>query len=268
MAYCLIIGKRKNFHVEAKPHNLLNVALGTSLLWFGWFGFNGGSAIASSPRAALAAFVTVVASATGGLFWCLIDFFGTRKWSLEKFCSGAVAGLVIITPASGYVAPWAALVMALIGVVAVRYCITLKHYFGFDDSLDAFGIHGIGGVIGNILTGVFADSRTGNFDGSIINGGWLSDNFIQIWYQIVGTLAISGYSFIVSSVILLILNRIPALKLRVSDYDEVEGLDNSCMGEKAYTVTVIGDEKGLKMEMHSNGLCSCSKIEPETSPTV
>ena len=236
LAYCLIVGQRKSFvnFQESKPHNLMNVFLGTSLIWFGWFGFNGGSAIASSPRAALSAIVTLFGSVTGALFYCMLDFFKTKKWSLEKFCTGAVAGLVIITPASGYIAPWAAFTMSILGILAVRSCINLKHYFGFDDTLDAFGIHGVGGVVGSILTGVFADSRIAEFDETKINGGWINNRFDQIGYQIASTLAIAVYSFFISSLLLLIIDRIPGLHLRVSEEEESSGLDISLIGEDAY----------------------------------
>jgi len=238
LAYCLIVGQRKSFvkFQESKPHNLMNVFLGTSLIWFGWFGFNGGSAIASSPRAALSAMVTLFSSVTGALFYCILDFFKTQKWSLEKFCTGAVAGLVIITPASGYIAPWAAFVMSILGILAVRSCINLKHYFGFDDTLDAFGIHGVGGVVGGILTGVFADSRMAEFDKTTINGGWINNHFDQIGYQIAATLVIAVYSFFISSLLLLIIDRIPGLHLRISEKKESSGLDISLVGEDAYLI--------------------------------
>ena len=238
LAYCLIVGQRKSFvkFQEAKPQNLINLFLGTSLIWFGWFGFNGGSAIASSPRAALAALVTVVGGATGALFYCFLGFLKTKKWSLEKFCTGAVAGLVIITPASGYIAPWAALVMTILGILSVKACINMKHYFGFDDTLDAFGIHGVGGVVGSILTGVFADGRMANFDGSSINGGWINNNFIQVGYQLAATVAIAVYSFVISSVLLLIIDRIPGLHLRASESEESLGLDQTYIGEEAYLI--------------------------------
>ncbi len=235
LAYCLILGKRKSFvkFQESKPHNLINVFVGTSLLWVGWFGFNGGSAIASSPRAALAAFVTVISASVGALFWAFLDFLVTKRWSMEKFCAGAVAGLVIITPASGFVAPWAALIMGLLGIVAVRSCISMKHHLGFDDTLDAFGIHGVGGVVGNLLTGIFADARIGAYDGTAINGGWISQNYIQLGYQVAGTVAIAAYSFIISAVLLLIIDRIPGLNLRATDFEEVCGLDHFQVGEEA-----------------------------------
>jgi Amt family ammonium transporter len=227
----------------------MNVFLGTSLIWFGWFGFNGGSAIASSPRAALAAMVTVLGSATGGLFYCFLHFLTTKKWSLEKFCTGAVAGLVIITPASGYVAPWAALVMTILGTLAVRACINLKHHLGFDDTLDAFGIHGVGGVVGSILTGVFADSRIASFDKSEIFGGWINNNYVQVWYQIVATISIAAYSFVISSVLLLAIDRIPGLNLRATENEENLGLDGTLIGEEAYLMN--GSES--QMAHSSNG---------------
>jgi Amt family ammonium transporter len=192
----------------------------------------------------LAAFVTVIGASVGGLFWTLLDFLVTKRWSMEKFCAGAVAGLVIVTPASGYVAPWAALIMTLLGIMAVRSCIGMKHHLGFDDTLDAFGIHGVGGVVGKILTGVFADARIGAYDGSAINGGWISQNFIQLGYQVAGTVATAAYSFIISAVLLLIIDRIPGLNLRATDFEEVSGLDHFQLGDEAYLMS--GGTSGKK----------------------
>ena len=255
------MGRRKSFakFQGSKPHNLINVFVGTSMLWVGWFGFNGGSAIASSPRAALAAFVTVIAAATGALTWVLWDFLLTKKWSLEKFCAGAVAGLVIITPGSGFVQPWAALVMTLIGIVGVRLCHRMKYHLGFDDTLDAFGIHGVGGVVGSILTGVFADSRVGAFDNSDVRGGWYSQYITQVGYQIAGTVAIAAYSFILSACLLLIIDKIPGLQLRSTEFEEVSGLDHIQIGEEAFLMENVapsnftGNAKGPSMTSMTTG---------------
>jgi Amt family ammonium transporter len=235
LAYAMLVGKRKGYGVdEFRPHNLFNVFLGTALLWFGWFGFNGGSAIASSPRAAMAAFVTVVAAACGALSWTLLEFIQTKKWSAEAFCAGAVSGLVVITPASGYVAPWAAIVMGLSGGLVVAYSVKLKSLLGIDDALDAFGLHGVGGIWGNLLTGIFAQKWIGSLDGSTINGGWIEGNWIQFAYQLAGTIAIASFSFGVSYILLFILNKIPGLQLRTTEEEERMGADLGEMGELAY----------------------------------
>lgn len=244
LAYCLIIGPRRRFTTdEFKPHNLTNVFLGTALLWFGWLGFNGGSAIASTPRAALAAFVTVISASVSGLTWTLIDYSYTGKWSGLGFCSGVVSGLVTITPGSGFVSPWAAIIFGLISGVTMRYGIQAKSYFGFDDSLDAFGIHAIGGCLGNILTGFFASKWIGSFDTSDISGGWIDGHYIQLWYQVVGTVAIAVYSFCMSYALLYLVNLIPGLQLRTSLAEEELGADLGQMGELSYDAlpTVVQD---------------------------
>ena len=240
LAYCLIIGKRKGYSHnngnDFKAHSVPYVLLGTALLWFGWFGFNGGSAIASTPRAAMAALVTVVSAACGGLSWALTEYLYTKKLSAIAFCSGVVAGLVAITPGSGFVAPWAAIIFGLSSGVLVCYSVHLKHVFKVDDALDAFGVHGVGGVWGNILTGIFAQKWVGGMDGSSINGGWIEGNVVQMGYQIGGTVAIAAYSFALSYIILYIIDKIPGLQLRSSNMHETHGNDMSEMGEVAYEV--------------------------------
>jgi ammonium transporter, Amt family len=154
LAYCLVVGKRRIVK-ELKPHNISSVLLGTTLLWFGWFGFNGGSAISSTPRAIMASLVTTICAATTGMTWVLFDYVVTKKISAVSFCSGVVAGLVVITPASGFVSPWGSFVMGVIGGITVNLCCKLKDKLGYDDTLDAFGIHGMGGIIGCLLTGIF-----------------------------------------------------------------------------------------------------------------
>ena len=235
LAYCLILGKRRRVaHDEFKPHNLTNVFLGTALIWFGWFGFNGGSAVASTPRAAMAGLVTTIAASAASLSWMFVDYLRTKKMSGLGFCSGAIAGLVAITPASGFVAPWAAIVIGASAGVACNFACLIKEVFGFDDSLDAWGVHAIGGLLGNILTGMFADSWVGSFDGAVINGGWINHNYIQVGYQLAGSAAIATWAFVASFVLLYVINKIPGLSLRVSEESEGLGGDLGEMGEVAY----------------------------------
>ena len=235
LAYCLLIGQRKNPQ-NSRPHNLTNVFIGTALLWFGWFGFNGASAFGATPRAAMAAFVTTVAAASGALGWVAVDALRTRKLSGIGFCSGALAGLVGITPASGFVAPWAAIVIGALTAMACNVACSAKVYIGFDDSLDAFGLHGVGGFVGNVLTGVFAQKWVALLDGTVINGGAVDGFPMQIGYQVAGSVAISGYAFIGSLIILFVLDKIPGLNLRISEEEELNGSDAHQMGEIAYTL--------------------------------
>ncbi len=182
----------------------------------------------------MAALVTSVAASSGGLSWMLVEFFHTGFWSGFAFCSGAVAGLVSITPAAGFVAPWAAIIIGLSAGVLCRYSIKLKDLFGYDDSLDALGIHGVGGLWGSIMTGVFAQKSIAILDGTVINGGWVDGNFIQVGYQLAGSIAIALWSFFISLAILLVINCIPTLHLACHGEDQILGTDMCEIGEPAY----------------------------------
>ncbi|OQV11853.1 Ammonium transporter 1 [Hypsibius exemplaris] len=240
LAYCLMLGKRKHIHVE--HHSLVNVMLGTGILWFGWFAFNGGSAGASNTRAAMASTVTTIAAATGALSWIWFDFIWTRKLSALSFCSGAVAGLVGITPASGFVAPWAAIVIGSFTAISCNLWCRCKKRIGLDDSFDAFSVHGFGGFIGNVLTGIFAQKWVGLLDGTAIDGGWLEHNWIQVAYQLGSSIAIAAWSFGISVIILYLINRVPCLRLRQTEEDEALGGDFVEMGEVGYMLLISEPE--------------------------
>ncbi|KAJ3099101.1 hypothetical protein HDU97_003480 [Phlyctochytrium planicorne] len=243
LAFCLVLGRRKRVgQEEFRPHNLTYVFLGTGLLWFGWYGFNGGSAIAGTPRAGMAAVVTHLAAAAGAIAWPAWDYFWSKKFSGLGFCSGAVAGLVAITPASGFVAPWASVIIGLLAGVVCNCSCRIKGYFGFDDALDAWGVHGVGGFFGNILTGIFAQKWVASLDDTIIDGGWVDGNFKLVGYQLAGSLAIAAYSFALSYVILSVLDRIPGLQLRVSEDSEILGGDLGEMGEVAYQLVAAEED--------------------------
>ncbi|MEY4342916.1 MAG: hypothetical protein RL736_712, partial [Pseudomonadota bacterium] len=175
----LVIGKRKS---KARPHNIALTMIGASMLWVGWFGFNAGSAVAANGSAGMAMLVTQIAAATAGIAWMLIEWFsGEKKPSLLGMCSGAVAGLVAITPASGFVTPSAAFFIGLAaGVICYLTCTKLKSAFGYDDSLDVFGIHALGGALGAILTGVFTSKAIGG------TAGLLEGNAAQVKLQLIG----------------------------------------------------------------------------------
>jgi Amt family ammonium transporter len=236
LAYALVLGKRQGHGTEEfKPHNMANVVLGTAFLWFGWFGFNGGSAVAGNIRAAMACVVTNLAASVGGLTWMLMDYRLEHKFSALGFCSGAVVGLVAITPASGFVGPAAAVAFGFIGAIICNISCKLKHAFNYDDALDVFAVHGVGGLVGDILTGIFAESYIAALDGStVINGGWLNGNFIQVGYQLADGCAGMSYSFGVTYFILFVMDKIPGFSLRVDAETEIKGLDAGEIGELAY----------------------------------
>jgi Amt family ammonium transporter len=232
LAFALILGRRKGFgEIEFKPHNYSNVMLGTALLWFGWLGFNPGSAVSANVNAGMAAIVTNIAAAVSGLTWMLLAYRHERKLSSFHFCSGAVSGLVAITPASGFVRPWAAFVIGIVAGVVCHFAVDLKHRLGYDDALDVFAVHGVGGFVGNILTGVFADAdMLGGLD---IDGGWVNGHWIQVPIQLAACCAGAAWSFGVTFIILFIMNKIPPLRLRVDEEVELIGLDAAEMGELA-----------------------------------
>jgi ammonium transporter, Amt family len=218
LASCLVLGKRLGYGREAMPpHDLTLTLMGASLLWVGWFGFNAGSAGAADGRAGMAMLVTQMATAAAALGWMFAEWISKGKPSVLGIASGAVAGLVAITPASGYVGPTPAVVIGVAaGVVCFVAATSLKHALKYDDSLDAFGVHGIGGIIGALLTGVFASKEISGADGSV-------------FAQLKGVAFTVIYGFVASYVILKIIDM--TMGLRVTEEQEREGLDISLHGE-------------------------------------
>ncbi|KAG0193550.1 hypothetical protein DFQ28_004670 [Apophysomyces sp. BC1034] len=242
VAYAMVIGKRRDYNGDINtPHNVSFVFLGLILLWFGWFAFNGGSALAANARSVNALVSTHMAGCVAGAVWVLMDYYRTRKWSVISLCTGAVAGLATITPGSGFVSPSSALVFGLLGSVVCNLAMKYKHKYGFDDALDVFAVHYIGGLVGLLLTGIFAQRSVialeypeGTPLESITIGGWLDGNWIQVPIQLAAISAVSAWSFIVTYIILMVINKIPYLYLRLDDESEVMGTDMSEMGERAY----------------------------------
>jgi Amt family ammonium transporter len=221
----LVLGNREGFGRESMaPHNLVLSVIGAALLWVGWFGFNAGSALAANGGAGMAMAVTQICAATAALSWMFTEWVLRGKPSVLGIISGAVAGLVAITPASGYVDPMGALIIGFIAGPACYWgASSLKSKLGYDDSLDAFGIHGVGGIVGAVLTGVFAIEAIGGTPGA------LEGNTGQIWTQLVGIGATVAYCAIGSFIILKIVDVL--VGLRVSKDDEVQGLDITLHGE-------------------------------------
>ncbi|KIW67898.1 hypothetical protein PV04_07113 [Phialophora macrospora] len=238
LAYSLMLGKRRGHgthELNYRPHNVTHIVIGTVFLWVGWFGFNAGSALAANLRAVMAAVVTNLAASVGGLTWCILDYRLERKWSTVGFCSGVISGLVAITPGSGFVPAWSAVVFGVVGGAACNYGTKLKFLLHIDDSLDIFAIHGIGGLVGDLLTGLFAADYIAHLDGfSEIDGGWLNHHWIQLAYQLCDGVTGMAYSFVLSCIILFILNFIPGLHLRASEQEEIMGMDETEIGEFAY----------------------------------
>lgn len=236
LAYALMVGPRVGDKHEFKPHNMSNVMLGTALLWFGWFGFNGGSALSSNTRAAMACIVTNLAACVGAATWMALDYYYRvgKKLSAFAFCSGAIAGLVAITPAAGFVGPAPAVAVGFLGAFFCYLAVLVKDRFGFDDAFDVFTLHGVGGYVGCILTGLFAEPYVAALDGSYIAGGWMNHNWIQIGHQFADATAGAAWSFCISYIILFIINKIPGLSLRATEQDEIMGLDAAEIGENAY----------------------------------
>lgn len=222
----IMLGKRIGYGKEAMaPHNLVLTIMGAAMLWVGWFGFNAGSAVAADGRAGMAMAVTQVATAAAALAWMFAEWMSKGKPSVLGIASGAVAGLVAITPASGFVGPMGALAIGLAaGVVCFWGATSLKHMLGYDDSLDAFGVHGIGGIVGAILTGVFAAKDIGG------TAGMLEGNGGQVMTQLIGVGSTVVYSAIGTFIILKVIDMV--IGLRVAEEEEREGLDVSLHGER------------------------------------
>jgi Amt family ammonium transporter len=227
LASILIIGKRKIRRGEKlAPHNVTYVALGAALLWFGWFGFNGGSALGANGLAAVAFVNTDVAASLAMVTWMIIDWIRHGRPNMVGALTGSVAGLATITPAAGFVQPWAAAVIGIITAFACYGAILLRGRMGWDDALDVWGVHGVGGALGTILVGVFAGAAVNHLSG-LIEG-----NVHQFLIQLLGVGIAIAYSFVLTYVLLWLVNLITPV--RVSEKIEVAGLDNGLFGEEAY----------------------------------
>jgi Amt family ammonium transporter len=227
---CLVLGKRIGLGSEnMSPHNLVLSVIGACLLWVGWFGFNAGSAVTAGYNAGMAAAATQIATAAAALGWMFAEWIVAKKPSVLGMISGAVAGLVAITPASGFVNPVGALIIGIAaGVVCYISAVWVKKAIGYDDALDAWGVHGVGGALGAMLTGAFA-SKAINSSGS----GWLIDgNGAQMWYQFIDVAVVFVYCAIGTFIILKVIDMI--VGLRVAPEVEVEGLDINLHGETVH----------------------------------
>ncbi len=231
LAAALIVGKRLGYGSTAYiPHNVPMTITGAAILWFGWFGFNAGSALACNGLAANAFVVTHIASAMAALSWMFMEWWHRGKPTTLGAASGAVAGLVAITPGSGFVGPVSAIIIGALGGVICYGGVLLKSRLGYDDSLDVVGIHGLGGTWGALATGLFASTKI-NPDGA---NGLFFGNPGQLWIQFVSVVATMVFAFIMTLIILKIVDVL--IGLRVSEEDEIRGLDISLHNEAGYSL--------------------------------
>jgi Amt family ammonium transporter len=230
LAAALIIGKRKGYLQEAMyPHNLPMTVLGAGLLWFGWFGFNAGSALSAGALSTMAFVATHTSAVSATVTWMIIEWLHRGKPTMFGAATGSIAGLATITPASGFVSPMSALIIGLAAGAVCYAALNIKGKIGYDDSLDAFGVHGIGGILGTFATGLFAQTLI-NPSG---NNGLFFGNQKLLFYQMIAILITAAYSFIMTAIILKTLDK--TLGLRVDEESEVSGLDISQHGESGYT---------------------------------
>jgi Amt family ammonium transporter len=235
LALCLVLGKRKGWPgTPMRPHNLPFVMLGAGLLWFGWYGFNAGSALSSNGVAATTFVTTTVATAAAMLAWLLTEKIRDGHATSLGAASGIVAGLVVITPSCSSVNVVGALAIGAIGGCLCALAVGLKFKLGFDDSLDVVGVHMIGGLTGTLLIGLFAAPEAP----AAVKGLFYGGGFDQLWRQAVGAFAVLGYSFIVTTILALILKY--TIGLRLPEEDEYQGIDEAEHAETAYDFAVVG----------------------------
>jgi ammonium transporter, Amt family len=274
LAYSMVLGRRQErMMLNFRPHNVSLILLGTVFLWFGWLGFNGGSALGANLRATMACWNSNLAAAFAAIAWVLLDWRLARKWSMVGWCSGTISGLVAATPASGFITPWASVIMGIVTGVVCNYatkgmalvflffifflvhgCLAfhsnnafsraVKYWIKIDDSMDVFAEHAVAGIIGLLSNALFGTDAVVYLDGVNVGatnphtgsniGGWLIHNYRQLYIQVAYIVAVCGYSFAVSALIAFAIDRTPGLKLRASEEAELLGMDDDQLGEFAY----------------------------------
>ncbi|MBI5250695.1 MAG: ammonium transporter, partial [Desulfomonile tiedjei] len=229
LAMAIVMGKRKGYGKKAMfPHNIPLTLVGVGLLWIGWFGFNAGSAMKANESASMAFLATQLATAAAVICWVFTEWAVKGKPTILGMASGAVSGLVAITPAAGYVSPGHAVVIGALAGVLCYFGVLAKQWIGYDDSLDVFGIHAVGGAFGSLATGFFASKAIGGTD------GWLYGNAAQMGSQVTAVLAIGAFSFFATFIIASIMNLV--MYLRVPEEDELTGTDTAIHGEAGYNL--------------------------------
>src|ERR1700761_1242302 len=218
LAYSWALGRRQEkMMLNFRPHNVSMITLGTILLWFGWLGFNGGSAFGSNLRAVMACWNTNLTANFAAMTWILLDYRLAQKWSMGDWCSGAISGLVAATPASGYITPWASVALGITTGIVANFSTKIKYWVKIDDSMDVFAEHGVAGMVGLFFNGIFGAEYIIGLDGvntGSIPGGWIEHNWKQLYMQIAYIIACTVYAFFVSAAIAKAIDMIPGLKLR------------------------------------------------------
>ncbi|TEB39077.1 ammonium transporter [Coprinellus micaceus] len=236
LAFSWVLGRRGERQlVNFRPHNVSLVYLGTAMLWFGWLGFNGGSAFGANIRAIVAIWNTMIAGGFAGLVWCALDFRYERRWSMVGLCSGTIAGLVAATPSSGYVHLWGSVVIGILSGAICNFATKIKYLIRIDDALDLFAEHAVGGIVGLIMNAFFAASSIIALDDVNvgIDGGWVDHTWKALYKQIAYVAATCAYTFVMTALIAKGIDMIPGLKLRTSPEGEILGIDETDIGEFA-----------------------------------
>lgn len=253
LAWAMMLGPRVDPHGESKTnhkvphfkaHNPLLVGIGTVFIWFGWFAFNGASTANLSIRSVYVVVNTNLAACGAGITWNLLEYGFTRKFSIIGFCSGIISGLVGITPAAGFVPVYVAPLVGVLTAIACFFANRYKHILSVDEGLDIFALHGVGGFVGDILTGFFAASYVPALDGvsgHAYEGGWWNRNFKQMGYQLAAATSCAVWAFCVSCILLFIINKIPGCHIRATEEEEIMGLDHK------YLMDVEMDTADLQM---------------------
>ncbi|MCO5565261.1 hypothetical protein L7F22_018934 [Adiantum nelumboides] len=276
------LGKRHGYGTDRllfKPHNVSHIVLGTVFLWFGWLGFNGGSTFAANLRAGMSLATTNTAASTAAITWMIMDFRFERKWSVVGFCTGAIAGLVAITPAAGFIGVPASFLVGFLAAFISNLCTQVKVFMRCDDVMDIFAVHAVAGYVGLLLTGIFTQASVANNDGYLeIPGGWLDGHFIQLPVQLAWCVAVTAWTGGVTFVIMFVLDHIPGIgPFRSSETAEIIGVDEEQCGEFAYDFAFFNrdlegnyePEHGQKLPMmeHKDGCAVQKSISPAGSRT-
>ena len=264
LALAIVLGKRRGWPREPmRPHNLPHVLLGAALLWFGWFGFNAGSALTAGDLAGVAFTNTMIATCAAMLGWLVVEQFRDGKPTTLGAASGAVAGLVAVTPAAGYVAPIGGILIGLIAGAVCALAVGLKFRFGFDDSLDVVGIHLVGGLVGTLLVGFFCTTSVNSLsaDGVFYGGG-----FGQLGKQAIAAVAVMVFSFVVALILGYLIKA--TMGFRISEEDEVNGIDESEHAEGAYDFSTLRVGGGLGATRPATTTTGGTDREPQVTATT
>ncbi|OLY83395.1 Ammonium transporter 1 [Smittium mucronatum] len=239
-------GLKKKKSIELPNHNIVNIIIGTFLLWFGWFGFNAGSGYKADVRSGYAFYNSNLAACVGGLTWMILGnisssspiSFKDWKYSITNFCSGSIAGLVAITPAAGFVNVWSSPIFGITASISSFYASILINNFGFNDYLNVFGCHGVSGLVGSILTGVFASKKVASYSGTDIKGGWVNGNFVQVPIQLLASITTLAWASLITYILCHAINYFSVFKFEQSDAEDIDMVET---GEFAYNYVQIKD---------------------------